>query len=422
MRVMKEARPLETEEARELYGTVAKIVDDVRIGGDEALLEYGRRFDGSTRTTLRVTAEEVGRARSEVDADLLQALERAAENIRSFALRQRGTLTDLPERENGPGVFLGQRVLPVDSCCCYVPGGSYPLVSTALMLAIPAAVAGVPRRCAASPVMKGTDRIHPAVLCALDLAGVTEIYAVGGAQAVAAFAWGTESISPVNLIVGPGNRYVTEAKRQCYGRVGIDFIAGPSEVLILADDRADPTRLAADLLAQAEHDVNARSVLVTTSERLGSQVAEEVERQLVGLSTSAVARLSWENNGEILLVDSPEEACRIANERAPEHLELDLAEAEEWVARLRNYGSLFIGEWAAEVFGDYLSGTNHTLPTMGAARYTGGLWVGTFLRVTTFQRMTAEGASRLAPLASRIAREEGLMAHAAAAEARKLLR
>lgn len=422
MRVMKEARPLETEEARELYGTVAKIVDDVRVRGDEALLEYGRRFDGSTRTALRVTAEEVGRARSEVDADLLQALEKAAENIRSFALRQRETLTDLPERENGPGVFLGQRVLPVDSCCCYVPGGSYPLVSTALMLAIPAAVAGVPRRCAASPVMKGTDRIHPAVLCALDLAGVTEIYAVGGAQAVAAFAWGTESISPVNLIVGPGNRYVTEAKRQCYGRVGIDFIAGPSEVLILADDRADPTRLAADLLAQAEHDVNARSVLVTTSERLGKEVEEEVERQLAGLSTSAVARLSWENNGEILLVDSPEEACRIANERAPEHLELDLAEAEEWVARLRNYGSLFIGEWAAEVFGDYLSGTNHTLPTMGAARYTGGLWVGTFLRVTTFQRMTAEGASRLAPLASRIAREEGLMGHAAAAEARKLLR
>ncbi|QTX31828.1 histidinol dehydrogenase [Aminithiophilus ramosus] len=422
MRVMKEARPLETEEARELYGTVAKIVDDVRVRGDEALLEYGRRFDGSTRTALRVTAEEVGRARSEVDADLLQALEKAAENIRSFALRQRETLTDLPERENGPGVFLGQRVLPVDSCCCYVPGGSYPLVSTALMLAIPAAVAGVPRRCAASPVMKGTDRIHPAVLCALDLAGVTEIYAVGGAQAVAAFAWGTESISPVNLIVGPGNRYVTEAKRQCYGRVGIDFIAGPSEVLILADDRADPTRLAADLLAQAEHDVNARSVLVTTSERLGKEVEEEVERQLAGLSTSAVARLSWENNGEILLVDSPEEACRIANERAPEHLELDLAEAEAWVAGLRNYGSLFIGEWAAEVFGDYLSGTNHTLPTMGAARYTGGLWVGTFLRVTTFQRMTAEGASRLAPLASRIAREEGLMGHAAAAEARKLLR
>ncbi len=422
MRVMKEARPLETEEARELYGTVAKIVDAVRVRGDEALLEYGRRFDGSTRTALRVTAEEVGRARSEVDADLLQALEKAAENIRSFALRQRETLTDLPERENGPGVFLGQRVLPVDSCCCYVPGGSYPLVSTALMLAIPAAVAGVPRRCAASPVMKGTDRIHPAVLCALDLAGVTEIYAVGGAQAVAAFAWGTESISPVNLIVGPGNRYVTEAKRQCYGRVGIDFIAGPSEVLILADDRADPTRLAADLLAQAEHDVNARSVLVTTSERLGKEVEEEVERQLAGLSTSAVARLSWENNGEILLVDSPEEACRIANERAPEHLELDLAEAEAWVAGLRNYGSLFIGEWAAEVFGDYLSGTNHTLPTMGAARYTGGLWVGTFLRVTTFQRMTAEGASRLAPLASRIAREEGLMGHAAAAEARKLLR
>jgi histidinol dehydrogenase len=422
MRVMKEARPLETEEARELYGTVAKIVDAVRVRGDEALLEYSRRFDGSTRTALRVTAEEVRRARSEVDADLLQALEKATENIRNFALRQRETLTDLPERENGPGVFLGQRVLPVDSCCCYVPGGSYPLVSTALMLAIPAAVAGVPRRCAASPVMKGTDRIHPAVLCALDLAGVTEIYAVGGAQAVAAFAWGTESISPVNLIVGPGNRYVTEAKRQCYGRVGIDFIAGPSEVLILADDRADPTRLAADLLAQAEHDVNARSVLVTTSERLGKEVEEEVERQLTGLSTSAVARLSWENNGEILLVDSPEEACRIANERAPEHLELDLAEAEAWVARLRNYGSLFIGEWAAEVFGDYLSGTNHTLPTMGAARYTGGLWVGTFLRVTTFQRMTAEGASRLAPLASRIAREEGLMGHAAAAEARKLLR
>ncbi len=242
------------------------------------------------------------------------------------------------------------------------------LRSTVLMLAIPAAVAGVPRLCAASPVMKGTDRIHPAVLCALDLAGVREIYAVGGAQAVAAFTWGTESISPVSLIVGPGNRYVTEAKRQCYGRVGIDFIAGPSEVLIVADGEADPSKLAADLLAQAEHDVNARSILVTTSECLGKEVTEEVERQLARLSTSAVARVSWENNGEILLADSPEEACRIANERAPEHLELDLAEPGDWIPRLRNYGSLFIGEWSAEVFGDYVSGTNHTLPTMGAAR------------------------------------------------------
>lgn len=419
MRVLKGTRPLGTAEDRELYSTVAKIVDDIRTRGDEALLEYGRRFDGCTRSVLRVSEEEMVRARGELEADLLEALERAAKNIKTFAQRQRKTLVDLPEKENYPGVFLGHRVIPVDSCCCYVPGGSYPLVSTALMLAIPAAVAGVPRLCAASPVMKGTDRIHPAVLCALDLAGVREIYAVGGAQAVAAFTWGTESISPVSLVVGPGNRYVTEAKRQCYGRVGIDFIAGPSEVLIVADGEADPSKLAADLLAQAEHDVNARSILVTTSECLGKEVTEEVERQLARLSTSAVARVSWENNGEILLADSLEEACRIANERAPEHLELDLAEPGDWIPRLRNYGSLFIGEWSAEVFGDYVSGTNHTLPTMGAARYTGGLWVGTFLKVVTFQRMTPEGASRLVPFASRIAGEEGLMAHAAAAEARR---
>ncbi len=419
MRVLKGARPTEPEDQRELSRTVAAILEEVRARGDEALRDYGRRFDGGARTALRVSPEEIAWGRAETDPELLEALEEAAENLRGFARRQREALRELPEEEASPGVFLGHRVVPVDSCCCYVPGGGYPLISTALMLAIPAAVAGVPRVCACSPVMRGTDRVHPAVLAALDLAGVKEIYAVGGAQAVGALAFGTESIPPVSLIVGPGNRYVTEAKRQCYGRVGIDFVAGPSEVLILAEEGADPDLLAADLLAQAEHDVHARSVLATPSEALGRAVEAKVAERLTALSTASVARVSWENNGEILLTDSLDEACDLANERAPEHLELHLADPGRRIPGLRNYGSLFVGAFAAEVFGDYVSGTNHTLPTMGAARYTGGVWVGTFLKVNTFQRMTPEGAARLAPLAARIARAEGLAAHAAAAEARR---
>lgn len=274
---------------------------------------------------------------------------------------------------------------------------------------------------ACSPVMKGTNEINPKTLIAMDIAGADEIYAVGGAQSIAAFSYGTEEIRPVDMIVGPGNRFVTEAKRQCYGQVGIDFVAGPSEVLVIADGSGTPEIVAADLLAQSEHDPNAKGILITTEESFGTAVMEAVERELAVLETAEIARKSWGVYGEVILVDSLEEAVCLANEYAPEHLELNVQNPEEVSKQLYNYGSLFMGENTAEVFGDYASGTNHTLPTLRAARYTGGVWVGTFLKTCTYQSMTPEAAAELAPLVYRMAKGEGLMGHARAAEVRKSL-
>ena len=410
-------RPSASEEGL-LRETVGAIVEDVRLHGDEALIRYGAQFDGSSRQDPRVLAEELEAACREVSSAELEDIRRAAGPIRKFAEAQRAALTELTAFSPSPGVFLGHRVIPVQSCCCYVPGGSYPLYSTALMLAIPAKVAGVRRVVACSPVMKGTDSIHPKTLAALAAAGVDEVYALGGAQAIAAFAYGTERVAPVDLIVGPGNRYVAEAKRQCYGQVGIDFFAGPSEVLILADSTGDAELIALDLLAQCEHDPMARGVVVATDRTVAGRVAAEVKRRLETLETAAIARRSWEDYGEILLADSMEEAVAIANDRAPEHLEVQTENPEALMDSLYNYGSLFLGPHAAEVFGDYASGTNHTLPTLRAARYTGGVWAGTFLKVCTHQRLTWEGMTGLAPLVSRLARGEGLIAHAEAAEGR----
>ena len=287
------------------------------------------------------------------------------------------------------------------------------------MLVIPAKAAGVERVAACSPVMKGTDRINPKTLAAMDIAGADEIYAVGGAQAIAAFSYGTEEIRPVDMIVGPGNQYVTEAKRQCYGQVGIDFVAGPSEVLVIADGSGTPEIVAADLLAQSEHDPNAKGMLITTDEKFGQAVIQAVEKELSWLPTASIAEKSWETYGEVVLADSLEEALQIANDYAPEHLELNVQEPEALKEQLYNYGSLFMGENTAEVFGDYASGTNHTLPTLRAARYTGGVWVGTFLKTCTHQSMTQEAMRDLAPLVERMAQGEGLMGHAQAAKARR---
>lgn len=414
----KEAKTKAPEEKGKLTLDVANIIDEVQRDGDTALARYSALFDKSSRTSFRITEEEIEKAKTEVVPELVEYMETAAKNIRNFAKRQLTSLTDLKEEEIAPGVYLGHRVIPVESCSCYVPGGGYPLFSTALMLAIPAAVAGVKRVTACSPVMRGTDRVHPAILTALSIAGVNEIYAVGGAQAIAASAWGTEQIAPVDVIVGPGNRYVTEAKRQCYGQVGIDFVAGPSEVLIIADESADPEIIAADILAQSEHDLNARGILLCTDETIAKATSEAVEEQLKTLETEAIARKSWEENGEIIIVDSLEEACAISDKFAPEHLELNVADPDTLIPKLKNYGALFTGQCSAEVFGDYVSGSNHTLPTLGAARYTGGVWVGTFLKVCTNQRMTLEGVNRLAPVAAAMATAEGLHAHSKAASIR----
>lgn len=421
--MIKELKPSKkrTEEDRSrLMATVGDIIADVRMNGDAALMEYNRRFDGCERTALRISEQEIRDAYDKVSAQEIEDIKKAAANIENFAKAQRATVGALEDFSPSPGIVLGHRVIPVGSCCCYVPGGGYPLYSTALMLGIPAKVAGVERVTACSPVIKGTDCIHPKTLVAMDVAGLDEIYAVGGAQAIAAFSYGTDQIQPVDMIVGPGNSFVTEAKRQCYGKVGIDFVAGPSEVLIIADGNADPEVLAADILAQSEHDKEAKGILVTTDEKLGAAVIDAVEAQLSTLETEPIARSSWNDFGEILIADSLDEAVEYANAYAPEHLEVNVAEADadRVVSGLKNYGSLFIGGNTAEVFGDYASGPNHTLPTLGAARYTGGVWVGTFLKICTYQSMSRDAMMGIAPLVSNLARGEGLIGHARAAEIR----
>nr|WP_243149321.1 histidinol dehydrogenase [Colidextribacter sp. OB.20] len=414
---MKQAAPRPAGEEEAVRERVAEIIRNVRSRGDEVLAEYGVRFDGSVRTALRVSREEVDAARARLTPQELDDLERAAGHIRAFALAQKGCLSGLEDFSNVEGACLGHRVIPVSSCGCYVPGGAYPLFSTALMLIVPAKAAGVGRVAACAPVVKGTDSIHYKTLAAMDIAGADEIYAMGGAQAIAALAYGTGSIQPVDVIVGPGNQYVAEAKRQCFGQVGIDFVAGPSEVMAIADGSADPRVLAADMLAQSEHDRLAQGILVTTDRSLGQAVLREVEAQLEGLETADIARASWERYGEVILAGTLEEAADLANRRAPEHLEV-MVRDESILDRLVNFGSLFIGQEAGEVLGDYASGPNHTLPTMGAARYTGGLWVGTFLKVCTFQRCRRGAMGEIAPLAARMASGEGLAAHSRAAEIR----
>lgn len=417
---LKHAKQRTEADRRELSRVVGEMIDSVAANGDAALQEYNQRFDQCGRTQLQVSKEEIQAAYEQVSEADLADIRKAAANIRAFAEAQRETVGELRDFSPSEGILLGHRVIPVESCCCYVPGGGYPLYSTALMLGIPAKVAGVKRVTACSPVIKGTDHIHPKTLVAMDVAGIDEIYAVGGAQAIAAFSYGTEQIAPVNLIVGPGNHFVTEAKRQCYGRVGIDFVAGPSEVLVIADGQADADVVAADLLAQSEHDRAAKGLVVTTDEAFGKAVIAAVEAQLPTLDTEEIARSSWNDYGEVLLADTLEEAIAYANDYAPEHLEVNVAEAEQdaVVDALRNYGSLFIGGNTAEVFGDYASGTNHTLPTLGAARYTGGVWVGTFLKTCTYQKMTKTAMMEIAPLVSSLARGEGLIGHARAAEIR----
>ena len=419
MKYLKKGTERTAADRRRLTATVAEMIEDVRTRGDESLREYSRRFDGCERLKFRVTEDEIRAALSKLTEQEKEDLTEALHNIRAFAEAQKATVGELPDFSPRPGIHLGHRVLPVDSCLCYVPGGRFPLYSTALMLITPAKAAGVRRVAACAPAVHGTDQIHYRTLAAMAMAGADEIYVLGGSQAIAAFSYGTESIDPVDVIVGPGNQYVAEAKRQCYGQVGIDFVAGPSEVLVIADGAADPARLAADLLAQCEHDPNAKAILVTTEESLGKRVMEAVEAELAVLPTAETARASWETFGEVLLADSLEEAAELSNRLAPEHLEVNTGDPEALVPKLTNYGSLFLGGNTAEVFGDYASGTNHTLPTIRASRYTGGVWVGTFLKVCTHQSMTPEASAAIAPMVQRMAEGEGLMGHARAAELRK---
>jgi len=415
MKIIKDAKKGKMQEV-DVRQKVFNILEDVRKNGDQALIEYNKKFDDYTGN-MRITADDIKRAYDSLDEQVIKDIRFAAERIRRFAEIQKDSMREVKEVVS-PGVILGHRIIPVQSCATYIPGGRYPLPSSALMSIIPAKVANVPRIVACSPPDSDVGSINPATLVAMDIAGADEIYCMGGAHAIGALAYGTETIKPVDMIVGPGNIWVTEAKRQVFGTVGIDFLAGPSEVLIIADETAEPDFIASDLLAQSEHDPNARGILISLSEDLAHRVISSLEKLLADLETEEVARKSWQDNGQVIVVDSVEDAVKLANKIAPEHLELCINNPEDVVDLLLNYGSLFIGNYAAEVFGDYVSGTNHILPTMKAARYTGGVWVGTFLKVVSFQMISKEGAKELIPAASSLAKTEGLYAHKLAADVR----
>ncbi|WZL72252.1 histidinol dehydrogenase [Clostridiaceae bacterium 35-E11] len=414
---LKSARPKRVSETQVLQQQVTEIIDAIKQQGDLALQMYNMRFDQCSRKSYRITEEEIHTAFKKIPFTTLEDLRFAARNIEAFAKIQKESLKNM-EREVLPGVFLGHRVIPMSSCAGYVPGGRYPLPSSALMSMIPAKVAGVKRIVGCSPPLKDQHTIHPATLVSMHLAGATEIYVMGGAQAIATLAHGTESISPVDMIVGPGNQYVTEAKRQVSGKVGIDFLAGPSEVVVIADHTANPSIIAADILAQSEHDPQARGILLCTDEALGHATMREIDVFLQNIPTAEIAREAWINNGEIMVFDDLKDAVTMCNHIAPEHLEIQVENPDTILSLLTNYGALFIGQGSAEVFGDYVAGTNHILPTMEAARYTGGVWVGTFLKTVTQQRLTQEGLDAIAPVASRLAELEGLYGHKLAADIR----
>ncbi len=417
--VLKEAKPADQIDQMILTDSVAKIIKDVRENGDEAIMRLSRAFDKVEPTAIRVTEDQKNEAWARVGEQDVKDIEFSAKNIREFAELQLSAISEV-EKEILPGVHVGHRRIPLASAGVYVPGGRYPLPSTALMGIIPARIAGVKRIVACAPPAQKTGGINYHTLVAMQIGGADEIFCVGGVQAIAALAYGTAIIPAVDMIVGPGNAYVTEAKRQVFGHVAIDFLAGPSEVLILTDEHANPVLVAADLIAQAEHDLRSKPVLITTSHSLAEQVLLEMESQFSQLKTAEVARKSWENNGWVYLVPDLEEAITLTNEIAPEHLEVHVKDWQSIWKKLVNYGSLFLGENSPVAFGDYTSGTNHTLPTMGTARLHGGLWAGMFLKIATHQWISPEGAKTLAATTDRFATLEGLMAHAYSARLRDI--
>jgi histidinol dehydrogenase len=390
--------------------SVKTIIESVQEHGDEAVRQYTEEFDNVQLVEFEVGEQEIERAVQNCDERTRQVMVSMIDNVRKFAKRQRAQLNEF-EFEIEPDVFVGQRVAPVQRVGVYAPGGRFPLISSVIMCAIPAQVAGVQSVVLCSPP-RFQGSIHPTMVVAARLCGVHHIYHVGGVQAIAALAYGTESISPVDMIVGPGNKYVTQAKKEVYGKVGIDFIAGPTEVVIIADEGSNAAIIAADILAQAEHDIDALPMLVTTSMSIAEQVEVEVSKQLRGLRTRDIAEIALAKNGLIIVVDGPEQAIELANLRAPEHLELHVKDPHAYTDALHHYGSLFIGERAGEALGDYSSGLNHTLPTNACARYTAGLNVTTFLRLQTTLRVESGGLDAIGPVAQAIAEIEGLDGHA----------
>ena len=393
----------------ESISSVNDIINAVRKDGDNAVRKYAKKFGDGDLSAFKLTEDEIKEAIKQVDEKTIETIKFAVKNVKEFAKAQLSSLKELEVEVNGN--ILGHKIIPIESVGCYIPGGNYPLPSSAIMTVVPAKVAGVKRVVAMSP------KIQPVTVAAAYYAGADEIYRIGGVQAIAAMAYGTESIQKVNKIVGPGNKFVTSAKKQVYGECGIDFLAGPSEVLIIADETAKPEFVAADILAQCEHDKDARAFLICFSKEFAQKVDEKAKEYLKNLQTREIAEQSY-NKSFAVVVRYLDEAVALSNKKAPEHLELCLENAENLINKFNNYGSLFIGNYSAEVFGDYVSGTNHTLPTNQVAKYSGGLSVFDYIKIQTYQIIREKSIKETAINASYLAEKEGLFAHKLAADVR----
>lgn len=401
---------------QKVRNTVEGILNDIRTRGDEAVREFSEKFDKWSPKDFRLSEKQIKEIVASLPQQVIDDIHFAQAQVRNFAQHQRNALKDI-EVETLPGVILGHKNIPISNVGCYVPGGRYPMVASAHMSVLTAKVAGVKRVVACTPPING--EIPAATVAAMHFGGADEIYILGGIQAIASMALGTKTIAPVDMIVGPGNAYVAEAKRQLYGKVGIDLLAGPTEVLIVADDSADAEMVATDLLGQAEHGPNSPAVLITTSEKLAQESVVEIGRQLETLPTADLAGKSWQDYGEIILVDSLAEACIEADRVSSEHVQILTKDDDYFLKNMTNYGAMFIGPRTNVAYGDKVIGTNHTLPTKKSARYTGGLWVGKFIKTVTYQRVLTDEASALVgEYCSRLCAIENFAGHKAQADLR----
>ncbi|MGP9818966.1 histidinol dehydrogenase [Salinarimonas sp. NSM] len=409
---LKSGKPADerAEDDARVRASVEEILADIEARGDAAVRALAEKFDGYAPESFRLTPSQIEAAMQKVSARDMEDIRFAQAQIRRFAEAQRASMTDV-EIETLPGVILGHRNIPVQSVGCYVPGGKFPMVASAHMSVLTAQVAGVPRIVASAPPVKGEP--HPAIVAAMHLGGAHEIYVLGGIQAVGAMALGTQTIEPVHMLVGPGNAYVAEAKRQLFGRVGIDLFAGPTETMVIADDTVDAEICATDLLGQAEHGYNSPACLITNSRTLAEATMAEIERLLAILPTAETARISWRDYGDVILCDTYEEMLAVADEMAYEHVQV-MTDRDDWfLDNMRAYGALFLGPRTNVANGDKVIGTNHTLPTRKAGRYTGGLWVGKFLKTHSYQRiLTDEAAATIGAYGSRLCMLEGFVGHA----------